>query len=264
MPYVSSNCGLECRQDLQRFVHDGLLSEWVRLITTRIRAADPNHLVASPRLALLRSDKSHFWTAPASPSTVCSADGGITWNCWKDSDHSLPNDSGDVKYCSFDLLGRTGNAGFDLVAVIVYDGDPTFEEPWFPDGIHKIMDQSGLPVMVSEFSVRARIEGWTNIGGANSFVSSVDNIEDQLQRGKHYQSQIDQLIGFREIVGANWHAWTDRYLANPGAGSQINMGLFRCDEPDGGHAGDPWTNALGPIRDTNQKIMKLIQQKTGF
>ena len=254
VPYVH-NCNITCRTDLQIFVHDRLLREWVRAVTTRVRAADPNHIVSSPRLALSASSRYRFW-APASSASP---------DVWSDDEAvPVPTDTPEVKYCPFDLLKRDGDAGFDVISVNVYSGDPTFEKPWFTDGIHKLQDLSGLPVLVSEFSVRAIISGWSNKGGAGSFVPSNDATDDQIQRGAYYKSQIDQLIGFKGVLGAGWHAWSDRY-ASADPAHQINMGLMQCDDPARGFkAGQRWDEIDDRIAETNCNIMTLIEQKTGL
>jgi hypothetical protein len=158
VPYVQS-CNTQCRVDLQIFVHDHLLRAWVDLLTTRVRAVDPNHLVSSPRLAIGARPDYRFWT-PASE-----ADPDV-WT--EDETHPVGTDTDEVHYNPFDLLARVGDAGFDLVSFNIYDGGPEFEKPWFTDGVHRVTETSGLPVLISEFSVRARIAGWTNKGGAGS------------------------------------------------------------------------------------------------
>jgi hypothetical protein len=184
---------------------------------------------------------------------------------WSDDQNiPVPTDTAEVKYCPFDLLKRDGDAGFDVISVNVYSGDSTFEKPWFTDGIHKLQDMSGLPVIVSEFSVRAIIDGWTNKGGAGSFVPHNDATDDQIQRGAYYKSQIDQLIGFKRVLGASWHAWSDRF-ASADPAHQINMGLVQCDDPARGlEAGRRWDEIDDRIAETNCNIMTLIEQKTGL
>jgi hypothetical protein len=254
VPYVH-DCNQTCREDLQMFVHDRLLRAWVNVVTTKIRAADPNHIVASTRFSLSSSSAYRFWSPASSPNPDVWAD---------DLTVKVPTDTPTIKYCPFDLLKRDGQAGFDVVAVNVYSGDPTFEKPWFTDGIHKIQDLSGMPVVVSEFSVRAVIDGWTNKGGAGSFVPHNDGTSDQIQRGAYYQSQIDQLIGFRRIIGAAWHAWSDRFDSADSA-HQINMGLMQCDDPPRGFvAGQRWDEIDDRVAETNCNIMSLIEQKTGL
>jgi hypothetical protein len=232
------DCNDRCAEDLQRFVHDRLLREWVVAVTSRVRAADPNHLIASPRLAIERPESYRFWT---------------------DDHWAEPPQApiGDVA-SPFDLLARDGDAGFDLVAINAYTGASRFAQPWFGDGVHKLQRESGLPVIISEFGIRVRIAGWSNRGGAPSFV------DDHVVRGRRYQSQIDQFVSFRNVVGAIWHAWSDRYMPDDEA-LQINMGLVQCDDPARGFsAGQRWPGLDRAIGETNRTIMRRIARKTGW
>ncbi|HET6583485.1 MAG TPA: beta-galactosidase, partial [Nannocystaceae bacterium] len=253
VPY-EHDCNLTCREDLQRFVHDELLRRWVELVTTTVRATDPGHLLASPRMALVGAPAYRFWEGASS----------ATPEAWYDEPGvSVPTDAADVTYCPFDLLARKGDAGFDLVAVNVYDGDPQFEEPWLGDGFRKLHERSGLPIVVSEFSIRARIDGWSNRGGAGAFVPDDDATDDQIQRGAYYRSQIEQFAAHPFVLGASWHAWSDRYDASDPA-HQIDMGLLQCDDPARGfEAGQRWDELDDRIADTNCGILERIEQLTG-
>jgi len=254
IPYVS-DCNQQCRADLQIFVHDRLLKTWVEVITTRVRAADPNHIISAPRMAIGVSSQFRFWTPASEPNPDVWVEDGST---------PVPTDTAEVKYNPLDLLARDGDSGFDLVSFNIYSGAAEFEKPWFTDGVHLVQEKSGLAIMISEFSVRARIEGWSNKGGAGSFVPLNDGVDDQIQRGAYYQSQLEQFYGFKGIIGANWHAWSDRYLeADPA--HQINMGLFRCGVPKSGHtAGERWPEVDDRMAKTNCEIMQLIEAKTGL
>ena len=254
VPYIS-DCNQQCRVDLQIFVHDRLLRTWVDVITTRVRAADPNHIISAPRMAIGASTHFRFWTPASEPGADVWVEDGTT---------PVPTDTAEVKYNPLDLLARNGDSGFDLVSFNIYSGDAEFEKPWFTNGVHLIQEMSGLPIIISEFSVRAKIDGWSNKGGAGSFVPSGDAVNDQIQRGAYYQSQIEQFYAFKGIIGANWHAWSDRYL-EADAAHQINMGLFRCEVPKSGHtAGERWPEIDERMAATNCDIMKLIEAKTGL
>lgn len=91
-----------------------------------------------------------------------------------------------------------------------------------------------------------------------------DATDDQIQRGAYYESQLAQFYGFSDIVGANWHAWSDRYLAADEA-HQINMGLVQCDDPQRGFvAGTRWDEVDDRVAATNCNIMALIEAATGL
>ena len=117
--------------------------------------------------------------------------------------------------------------------------------------------------MISEFGVRARIDGWSNRGGAGAFVPSGDATDDQLQRGRRYQSQIDQFISLPDVIGAIWHAWSDRFMpADPSL--QINLGLVQCTDPARRcSAGQRWTPADDLIAETNHTVLQRIVAQTG-
>jgi hypothetical protein len=254
VPFVH-HCNAVCAEDLQRFVHDQLLRAWVDVITRRVRAADQNHLLASPRLAISTPAQYRFWNGPDHPQP----------DHWVEPPaHRLGADTATVHYSPLDLLGREGASGFDLIAINAYTGAPSFARPWFTDGVHKLQREARLATIMSEFGVRARIRGWSNRGGAGAFVPSTDAIDDQLQRGRRYRSQIDQFIGFRDMVGAVWHAWSDRFSAEDPS-LQINLGLVQCtDPPRGMNAGRRWDGPDRLIADTNRSILHSIAASTGF
>ncbi len=254
VPY-EHDCNQSCRDDLQRFVHDDLLATWVDETTTRVRAADPDHLLASPRLAASNEDRYRFWSDKTTEDP----------DVWFDApEHSLPEDKEHATYNPFDLLARDGDSGFDIVAINVYTGRETFADPWLSDGLDRIHERSGLPIYISEFSVRAKLEGWSNEGGATAFVPASDGIDDQQQRGERYATQLAQLVQHPYVVGAAWHAWSDRYLADDPE-RQINIGLMQCTDPDLGlEAGTRWDGIDDAIAAVNCDIEALLEQETGL
>jgi hypothetical protein len=254
VPY-EHDCNFDCRYDLQRFVHDQLLARWVYETTTRVRAADPNHLLSSPRLALSNQSSYRFWSPTSSDDP----------DTWADTpDVTVPTDGERATYCPFDLLARDGDSGFDLVSVNVYTGHEQHDEPWFSDGLWKLHERSGLPVYISEFGLRARIDGWSDAGGASAFVPSSDGEDDQDQRGERYASQLRQFASFPWVVGAAWHAWSDRYLAED-PDHQINTGLMQCDDPERDlEAGARWDALDEWIAETNCSIDALLDEEAGL
>lgn len=66
------------------------------------------------------------------------------------------------------------------------------------------------------------------------------------------------------VLGASWHAWSDRYLAADEL-HQINMGLMRCEVPAYGHlAGERWQELDDRVAETNCAIMDRIAMNTGL
>jgi hypothetical protein len=70
-----------------------------------------------------------------------------------------------------------------------------------------------------------------------------------------------QFISFPYVVGAAWHAWSDRYIPTDDK-QQINLGLVQCDAPQM-HAGSRWKDIDSEVATTNSTIMQQIA-RTGF
>jgi hypothetical protein len=220
-------CNATCGSDLLHFVHDGLLPTWVNLVVGNARAFAPKHVIASPRLALGTPATFHFF-APS--------------DTWTDDGQSIGS------YDPYPLLSK-----FDLVALDVHTASPTYEEPWFGDGIHKLQADSQLPAIVSEMGTQVGIPGWSNQGRSlgPTFVA------DQATRGDRYASQVSQLAAYPDIVGAVWHAWSDRFvLGDPGR--QLEMGLVQCEDAAHGFmAGTAWTELVSRVSAPNLATQKL-------
>ncbi len=66
------------------------------------------------------------------------------------------------------------------------------------------------------------------------------------------------------VVGASWHAWSDRYLVADER-KQINMGLMRCDDPPRGfEPGERWPEIDERVAATNCSIMETLANTTGL
>lgn len=253
VPY-EHDCNQICREDLQRFVHDELLRRWIAVVTSTIRATDPDHLLTTPRLAVGDASTYRFYTPASEPGS----------EVWADAPQTPVPTDGAVTYCPYDLFARDGDVGFDLIAINVYDGTAEFAEPWLSDGLEKLHERSGLPIVISEFSVRARIPGWTNKGGAGVFVPTNDGVDDQIQRGAYYRSQLRQFARHPFVLGASWHAWSDRYAAADPA-HQIDMGLVQCDDPARGfEAGKRWAELDERVAEANCEIEATLAELTGL
>ena len=233
-------CEGACEEDMQQFQRV-LWRRWVTVWTGLVRELDPNHLVGSPRMMLASSTSYCFWGVPG-----CTA-------VWTDGRRVKASDR--VTYSPFRLFRRNGPYGFDVIGVNVYSrvNRRGYDQPWLRDGFHKMVRESGLPIWVSEFGVRARIDGWTNSGGAPSFVPRDTPSEEQRTRGAYYQYDMAQFGMFRSVVGASFHRWADRYLPD----TQMNMGIIHRD-------GSRWTGMDAGIRGWNQGIYTRLRQMTGL
>ena len=225
------------------------------MVSRRVRDGDANHLLASPRLAIATPSQYRFWNGPEDPQP----------ERWVeppgDRLAATARPSATARLiCSATTAPRVSILSRSTATPAL----PTFARPWFTDGVHKIQRESGLPTIISEFGIRARIPGWSNRGGAGAFVPSADAIDDQIQRGQRYRSQLEQFIGFRHMVGAVWHAWSDRYIPDD-TSLQINLGLVQCtDTRRGMNAGRRWDGPDRLIAETNRSILQRIAANTGF
>ena len=128
------------------------------------------------------------------------------------------------------------------------------------------MSEPTIRFIVPLWTASARMRPRDEHGGRQVVDSchAVGVIDDQLQRGRRYRSQLDQFIGFPEVVGAVWHAWNDRFMpADPSL--QINLGLVQCADP--AHrmrAGQRWTPTDDLIAETNHTILRRIATRTGI
>ena len=69
---------------------------------------------------------------------------------------------------------------------------------------------------------------------------------------------------FRDIVGASWHAWSDRY-ASEDPDHQIDMGIVQCDDPARGfEAGKRWSELAQRVAEINCTIDERIAASTGL
>ena len=254
VPYVH-DCSAACREDLQRFVHDRLLPEWVRAVTTRIRARRPNHLVASPRLAI--ATRARLPLLVGTPAATPTAGP----NRPRRRSATTRATSATARSTCSAATARPASTSWRVNA---YSGAPTFARPWFTDGIHKIQRESGLPVLISEFGLRARIDGWSNRGGAGAFVPRGDASTTSSSAGS---ATAPRSTSSSASATSSAPRGTPGATATspPTASLQINLGLVQCtDARRGMDAGRRWRRVDDLIADTNRTIMRRIARKTGL
>ncbi|HUS63046.1 MAG TPA: hypothetical protein VMZ28_00840 [Kofleriaceae bacterium] len=237
---ATRRCDGACEQDLQRFQRV-LWRAWVKLWTQLVRELDPNHLVGSPRMAIAHPGLYCFW--------------GIDGCIARFIDGRRVHAGDDVAYSPFALFRRNGPYGFDVIGVNAYSrpDQKGYDQPWLTRGFHEMIHESGLPIWVSEFGVRARIDGWTNRGGAPSFVPDAEPARAQELRGEFYQHDMAQFARFRGVVGASFHRWADHYTA----ADQHNAGIAHRN-------GELWDLFTPAVRAWNRSLYARIAQLTGW
>jgi hypothetical protein len=233
-------CEGECEQDMQRFQRV-LWRKWVVVWTGLVRELDPNHLVGSPRMAIGNPDLYCFWGIEDCTATF--------------TDGRRVRAGDGVTYSPFALFRRNGRYGFDLIGVNAYSRTDRrgYDRPWLKNGLHTMMRESALPIFVSEFGIRARVEGWSNSGGAPAFVPAADPEREQELRGEFYAWDMAQFASFRGVVGASFHRWADRYVPD----EQMNMGIVHRD-------GTRWAAFDDRIRRWNIGTYSRIKRLTGW
>lgn len=237
---ATRRCDGACEQDMQRFQRV-LWRKWVVVWTGLVRELDPNHLVGSPRMAIGNADLYCFWgiegcTAYFTDGRRVKAGSGVT-------------------YSPFALFRRNGPYGFDLIGVNAYSraDHRGYDRPWLQRGLHTMIRESALPVFVSEFGIRARIEDWSNSGGATAFVPPADPAREQELRGEFYAYDMAHFGNFRAVIGASFHRWADRYTAE----EQMNMGIVHRD-------GSRWAAFDDRIRRWNVGTYSRLKRLTGW
>lgn len=233
-------CDDECEQDLQRFQRV-LWRKWVVVWTGLVRELDPDHLVGSPRMAIGNSGLYCFWGIDQCTATF--------------TDGRRVRAGSGVTYSPFALFRRNGPYGFDLIGVNAYSraDHRGYDRPWLKNGFHAMVHESALPVFVSEFGIRARIEDWSNSGGATAFVPPADPAREQELRGEFYAWDMAHFSSFRAVVGASFHRWADRYLPD----EQMNMGVVHRD-------GTRWSAFDDRIRRWNLGTYSRLERLTGW
>jgi hypothetical protein len=95
----------------------------------------------------------------------------------------------------------------------------------FPKGLlDEVYRVTGKPIMISEFSVRARDSGLPNTKGGGLLVDS------QKERGKWYRSFVCDAERQPYIVGYHWFCWVDETAKGHWLGQDSNHGLVTIDD----------------------------------
>ena len=101
--------------------------------------------------------------------------------------------------------------------------------------------------------MRGRIDGWSNHGGAGSFVPDGTTEAQQVARGLFYRYDMSRFARFRAVIGASFHRWADRYDEV----DQMNVGIVHRN-------GLRWDGFDGHIRTWNDSAYARLNALTGF
>ena len=105
---------------------------------------------------------------------------------------------------------------------IVSYNDYGFEPPL--KNLERIAEITGRPVMITEFSFKARDSGLPNTRGAGF---PVDTQKDRADKFEHY---VRKLAAMPAWVGYHWFEWCDEPKEGRFDGENSNYGLVRIDD----------------------------------
>ncbi len=158
-----------------------LLGDWIRVVVSGVKKYDPNHLISSPKIS--------FWDYPPFLSRAFEL---RHFESWK--------------------------GHFDVIAIDWYSREPVQKKQGWDD-LRRLHKELGIPVMNSEFGVRQKMQGWTNINGARTLV------ETQQERADNLKGQMLAMFADPMFVGAHWFRWQDHITKT----QQMNKGFMKTD-----------------------------------
>ncbi len=113
-----------------------------------------------------------------------------------------------------------------------------------PDMFKMIYEESGQPIIVSEYSFHA-LDG--NSGNRNTFGFQAQ-VPDQQARAEGYEQFTSRFARIPYFVGADWFQWSDEPTSGRSAdGEDVNFGIVDVDD-------QPYTQLVQAIRRTKPKL----------
>lgn len=104
---------------------------------------------------------------------------------------------------------------------------------------------------------------WTNSGSPKCDIHGTNGVDDQTDRGIHFQRETDQFLAIPKILGWVWHAWSDRIYGDGSQGgtlSAANFGFVKArDDYNNFVAGQAWTNLQDPDNALNGTYVSDVQ-----
>ncbi len=140
------------------------------------------------------------------------------------------------------LLGLKGHV--DVVSYNDYGFEPPIRN------LQRITDLTGRPVMVTEFSFKARDSGLPNSRGAGL---PVDTQQDRADKFEHYVRKLAVLPNW---VGYHWFEWCDEPKEGRFDGENSNYGLVRIDDT-------PWENLTDRFKKVNAALESVRLSSEG-
>ncbi|WP_245608329.1 glycoside hydrolase 5 family protein [Thermococcus guaymasensis] len=115
--------------------------------------------------------------------------------------------------------------------------------------LNRIYELSGKPIMITEFSFRARDSGLPNTVGAGI------TVDTQKERAKYTRRFITSFMELPYAVGYHWFKWSDEPKEGRFDGENSNYGLVNNED-------EPYTEMVEMFKSLNREI-EVIHMKGG-
>lgn len=131
----------------------------------------------------------------------------------------------------------------DIISVNNYDWEPPI------NSFREINMLTGLPVMLTEFSFKARDSGLPNTRGAGTPLAT------QEDRAERYEKYVSRLVSEPYVVGYHWFQYVDQPAQGRFDGENSNFGLVNIMDEE-------WVILVTRARTVNFKV-ELIHKGSG-
>ncbi|GAF99024.1 unnamed protein product, partial [marine sediment metagenome] len=118
------------------------------------------------------------------------------------------------------------------------------------DMLREIHRVTGLPVMVTEFSFRARDSGPPNTRGAGIVVDT------QEERATHFERYVGELMELPMVVGYHWFEHSDQPAEGRFDGEDSNYGVVDIRD-------EPYTALVEVMERVNGSVYDLATKQAG-
>ncbi len=122
----------------------------------------------------------------------------------------------------------------DVVSINNYGWEPPLED------LRAINRFTGLPVMITEFSFKARDSGLPNTKGAGTPLAT------QEDRAERFENYVVKLLSEPYVVGYHWFQYSDQPAQGRFDGENSNFGLVNIED-------EPWTILVARVTTVNLK-----------
>ncbi|MEW6235709.1 MAG: beta-agarase [Candidatus Omnitrophota bacterium] len=126
----------------------------------------------------------------------------------------------------------------DIVCLNTYELAPPIDQ------LEEIHRTTGRPIMITEFSFRARDSGLPNTIGPGTLLAT------QADRASHYRSFVQQILSLPYMVGYHWYQYMDQPYEGRFDGQNSNYGLVTIHD-------EPWQELVDAAKDVNRKAMEI-------